>query len=54
MLENVEAGLVFARSGKVRWTCRNCGYVHEGEKAPEKCPACLHPKAFYEVDAENY
>jgi len=54
LLKNLEAGTVFAKSGKVRWTCRNCGYVHEGEKAPDICPACQHPQAFFEVDAENY
>jgi rubrerythrin len=54
LLKNIEDGTVFAKTGKVRWTCRNCGYVHESEKAPDKCPACLHPQAYYEVDAENY
>ena len=54
LLKNVEEGTVFAKKEKVRWTCRNCGYTHEGEKAPDKCPACLHPQAYYERDAENY
>ncbi len=54
LLKNVEEGRVFAKPAKVRWTCRNCGYVHEGEKAPDKCPACQHPQAYFEVDAENY
>jgi rubrerythrin len=38
----------------VKWKCRNCGYVHEGKEAPETCPACKHPKAYYEVLEENY
>lgn len=54
LLKNVETGAVFAKQEPVRWTCRNCGYVHEGAKAPDKCPACLHPQAYYEVAAENY
>lgn len=54
LLKNIEDHTVFAKSEKARWTCRNCGYVHEGEKAPDKCPACLHPQAYFEVDAENY
>jgi rubrerythrin len=54
LLKNVEDGAVFKKTGKVRWACRNCGYVHEGENAPETCPACQHPKAFFEVDEPNY
>jgi rubrerythrin len=54
LLKNLEDGEVFARKDKVRWVCRNCGYVHEGAKAPEACPACLHPKAFFELMPENY
>jgi rubrerythrin len=38
----------------VKWHCRNCGYVHEGTAAPEKCPVCQHPQAYFEVTAENY
>jgi rubrerythrin len=38
----------------VRWKCRNCGYVHEGNEPPEKCPACQHPRDYFEVKAENY
>jgi len=52
--ENIELGLVFKKEEKVRWRCRNCGYVHEGESAPEECPACAHPQAYYELLAENY
>jgi rubrerythrin len=52
--ENVATGQVFRKAGKRRWVCRNCGHVHEGESAPEKCPACQHPQAFFEEKAENY
>ena len=54
LLKNLEEGEVFKKRGKVRWECRNCGYVHEGENALETCPACLHPKSFMEVKEENY
>jgi rubrerythrin len=54
LLKNLETGKVFTREAKVRWQCRNCGYVHEGNKAPDKCPACQHPQAFFEVMEENY
>jgi len=51
---NVTNGEVFRKKSPVKWHCRNCGYVHEGPEAPEVCPACRHPKAHYEVLAENY
>jgi rubrerythrin len=51
---NIENGTVFKRSEKVTWRCRNCGYTHEGESAPEMCPACAHPKAHFELLGENY
>lgn len=54
LLKNVEENSVFVKKEKVRWVCRKCGYVHEGEKAPDKCPACMHPKSYFEVYAENY
>ncbi|MBM3287650.1 MAG: rubrerythrin family protein [Candidatus Eisenbacteria bacterium] len=54
LLENVRAGKVFKKDGPVRWKCRNCGYVHEGPEAPGKCPACLHAREYFEVNAENY
>lgn len=54
LLENVKAGKVFRRDKAVKWHCRNCGYVHEGKEAPDKCPACQHPQAYYEVLGENY
>ena len=54
LLENVKSGAVFKKDKKVKWKCRNCGYVHEGEEAPKVCPACVHPQAYYELQAENY
>jgi rubrerythrin len=54
LLKNLEEGEVFKKKTKVRWECRNCGYVHEGENALETCPACLHPKSFFEVKEESY
>lgn len=51
---NIEAGKVFKRDGKVVWRCRNCGYLHEGEEAPQECPACAHPRAFFELLGENW
>ena len=54
LLENVKQRKVFKRDKVVKWKCRNCGYVHEGKSAPDICPACKHPQAFYELIAENY
>lgn len=54
LLENIEKDQVFKKDEKIRWKCGNCGYVHEGAAAPEKCPACLHPKAYFEVKEKNY
>lgn len=54
LLENIEKDQVFKKEEKTSWKCNNCGYVHEGEGAPELCPACIHPKAHFEVLAENY
>ena len=54
MLNNVKHDKVFNKETVVKWRCRNCGYVHEGKEAPEECPACAHPTAYYEVMAENY
>ena len=51
---NIEAGRVFKRDKKVVWRCRNCGYLHEGDEAPEECPACAHPRAYFELLGENY
>ncbi len=52
--DNLESGKVFERNGKVIWKCRNCGYLHEGTKAPNLCPACQHPQAYFELKASNY
>jgi len=54
LVNNLEAGRVFKRDGKVVWRCRNCGYLHEGDEAPEVCPACAHPQAYFELLGENY
>lgn len=54
LADNVADGTVFVKDGKVFWKCANCGYIHEGTAAPEKCPACIHPKAFFEVFVETY
>lgn len=54
LLADIEKGHVFKSEKPVAWRCRNCGYVHVGKEAPEKCPACLHPQAYYERAAENY
>jgi len=54
LLANVEKNVVFLRDAPVMWKCRNCGYVMEGKEAPEKCPACAHPRSYYEIWVENY
>jgi rubrerythrin len=54
LLKNVEDGTVFKKCGKVIWRCCNCGYIHEGTEAPDECPACLHPRAYYEIFGKNY
>ena len=54
LYENIEAGKVFERDNKIIWKCRNCGYLHEAEKAPEICPACLHPQSYFEIKEINY
>jgi rubrerythrin len=51
---NIESGKVFKRDQKVTWRCRNCGYLHEGNEAPEVCPACDHPQAHFELLGENW
>lgn len=52
--ENVKNGEVFKKTGSVSWYCTNCGHIHEGSAAPEICPVCAHPKAYFEVRAQNY
>ncbi len=54
LLENVEQGLVFSRDGDRIWKCSNCGHIVVGKSAPEVCPVCAHPKAYFELKAENY
>jgi len=54
LLKNVEAGTVFKKDKPVLWRCLNCGYIHEGAEAPEVCPACAHPRAHFELAAENW
>jgi rubrerythrin len=51
---NIKEGTVFKRGAAARWKCNNCGYVHEGPEAPEICPACAHPRAYYELWVEAY
>jgi len=51
---NIENNRVFKREETVIWRCRNCGYLHEGTEAPDACPACAHPKAFFELLGENW
>jgi len=54
LLKNVKENKVFRKDASVKWKCRNCGYIHEGEDAPKECPACLHPQSYYEVFCETY
>ena len=54
LLANVEGGLVFSRDGDMIWQCSNCGHIHVGQKAPEMCPVCAHPQAYFQIKAENY
>jgi rubrerythrin len=54
LAQNVENDEVFKKAERVKWKCNNCGYVHEGDKALDECPACNHPQEHFEVLAENY
>ncbi len=54
LVENLEAGVVFSKSGDVVWICRHCGHLHFGKEAPQVCPVCKHPQSFFEIKAENY
>lgn len=54
LLANIEAGTVFKKDKVVVWRCRNCGYLHVGTEAPQACPACNHPQAYFELLAENW
>ncbi len=53
LLKNVETGMVFKKGEETVWQCRNCGYIYVGAEAPEQCPACLHPQAYFEVKKNN-
>jgi rubrerythrin len=54
LAKNIEECKVFKKDVSVKWRCLNCGYVHEGEESPDLCPACMHPKAYFEVLGENW
>lgn len=54
LIKDIEEGKVFKSDGMAIWKCRNCGHIHMGEAAPEECPVCKHPQAFFEIRAENY
>ena len=54
LLANIEGGLVFSRDGDMIWQCSNCGHIHVGKQAPEICPVCAHPQAYFQLKAENY
>ncbi len=54
LLENIQDGIVFSKDNDIVWICSNCGHVHIGKKAPELCPVCAHPQAYFMEKAENY
>ena len=54
LLSNVKNGTVFKRDEEVEWHCLNCGYIYHGKEAPEECPACKHPRDYYELHIPNY
>lgn len=54
LIENVKNDSVFKKDKKIKWHCRNCGYIHEGTAAPIECPACKHARSYFEVLAENW
>ena len=54
LIENIEGGLVFSRDNDMIWQCSNCGHIVVGKKAPEVCPVCDHPQAYFQIKAENY
>ncbi len=54
LYNNLEEGKIFEKDNRIIWKCRNCGYLHEENKAPETCPACLHPQAYFEIKEDNY
>lgn len=54
LIKNIEEGMVFKGDGVTVWKCRNCGYIHIGDSAPEVCPVCNHPQSYFEIQSENY
>lgn len=54
LLDNVDNELVFSRDGDMVWQCMNCGHIQIGKKAPEKCPVCAHPRAYFQIHPDNY
>ncbi|KRQ87989.1 Rubrerythrin [Caloramator mitchellensis] len=54
ILQNLKSGKIFRRDMPVKWHCRNCGYIHEGYEAPEKCPLCGFPRSYFEIYCENF
>ena len=54
LLGNLETGKVFEKEGEQVWICLNCGHIHVGRSAPEKCPVCEHPKAYFQLQSKNY
>ncbi|MDD4334425.1 MAG: rubrerythrin family protein [Desulfotomaculaceae bacterium] len=54
LLDNLNKGTVFQKEQEIEWKCRNCGHIHIGKEAPEVCPTCVHPRAYFEVRCENY
>ena len=54
LIANIENDSVFKKENVTEWKCTNCGYIHTGESAPKKCPACLHEQGYFEINAENY
>ncbi|MZQ75775.1 MAG: rubrerythrin family protein [Peptoclostridium sp.] len=54
LLQNIEDGNVFAKDEETTWQCANCGHIYKGKKAPEVCPVCDHPQAYFQVLAQNY
>ncbi|MBD5213447.1 MAG: rubrerythrin family protein [Bacteroidales bacterium] len=54
LLKNIEEGIVFTRDGDRLWQCQECGHIHVGKSAPQICPVCSHPQAYFEIEAQNY
>ena len=54
LLANIETGEIWVRTGENRWECRNCGHVYSGTTPPEVCPVCNHPRAYFQIEADNY